>query len=112
MVGVLLQLFNTKSVKLVPTIIDLMPPRPLKLSLGDEPSIEEMTEALKGMPNRKAVGPDGLPAELPKNRPGFAQCFHSVPVSVWVTGEVPQQWKYAMIKVLHRRRTELIATAT
>ena len=32
------KLLNTTSQKLDPTIIDLLPPRPLKLSLGDEPS--------------------------------------------------------------------------
>ena len=41
-------LLNTKSLKLDPTVIDLLPPRPLKLSLGDESSMDEMTEALKG----------------------------------------------------------------
>ena len=37
---------NTKSLKLDPTIIDLLLPRPLKLSLYDEPYVDEMTEAL------------------------------------------------------------------
>ncbi len=57
-----------------------------------------MTEAPKGMPNWKAVGPDGLPAELLKiDHPAFAQCFHNILVNVWLTGEVPQQWKDAII---------------
>ena len=67
------KLLNTTSQKLDPTIIDLLPPRPLKLSLGDEPStMDETTEALKSISNWKAaiiinscsVGPDGLPAEV------------------------------------------------
>ena len=87
---------NTKSLKLDATIIDLVPPRPPKLSLEDEPSMDEMTEALRGKSNLKAVGPDGLPAELLKiDHPAFAQCFHNILVNVWVTGEVPQQWKDA-----------------
>ena len=57
---------NTKSIKLDPTIIDLLQPRPLQLSLGDEPSMDDMTEVIKGVPNWKAGGPDGLPAELLK----------------------------------------------
>ena len=91
---------NTGSLKIDPTIIYLYPPRPLEVSLGDEPSIDEMTEVIKGMPNWKAVGPDGLPAEVLKlDHPEFVQCFHSIIVNVWKTGEVPQQWKDA-IKVL------------
>ena len=67
--------------------------------------MDEMTEALKGMSNWKAVGPDGLPAELLKiDHPAFAQCFHNILVNVWLTGEVPQQWKDAIIKVLHKKK--------
>ena len=84
--------------------LDLLPPRPSKLSLEDEPSMDEMAEALKGMSDWKAVGPDGLPAELLKmDHPSFAQCFHNILVNVWVTGEVLQQWKDAIIKVLHTK---------
>ena len=86
------KLLNTKSLELDPTIIDLLSPRPLKLSLGDGPSMDEMTEALKGRSNLNAVGPDGLPAELPKiNHPTFAQCFQNLLANVWVTGGAPQQ---------------------
>ena len=80
--------WNTKSLKLDPTVIDLLPPRPPKLSLEDEPSV---TGALKGVSNWKAVGSDGLPAELLKiDHPVFAQFFHNILGSVWFTG-VPQQ---------------------
>ena len=98
-------LLNTESLKLDPAIIDLLPPRPLGVSLGVEPSVDEMTEIIKGMPSWKAVGPDGLPAELLKlDHPEFVHCFHSILVNVWITGEVPQQWKDVIIKVLHRKK--------
>ena len=59
--------------KLLNTIIKLLPPRPLQLSLEDDPSMNKMTEALEGMSNWKAVGPDGLPAELQNiDQPAFA----------------------------------------
>ena len=49
-----------------------------------------MTEALEGMSNWKAVGPDGLPAELLKNdHLAFAKCFHNILVSG--KQEFPQQ---------------------
>ena len=65
------------------------------------------------MTNRKAVAPDGLPAELLKfladegelNTLGI---FHDIIVAVWRGGGVPQQRKYSTIKVLHKKndRTE------
>ena len=58
--------------------------------------MDEITEALEGMSNSKAVGPDGLPAELLKiDHPAFAQYFHNILANVWITGEVLHQWKYA-----------------
>ena len=61
------------SLKLDPTITELFSPQPLELSLGDEPSMDEMAEAInKSMPNWKAVGPEGLPAGLPQlDQPHF-----------------------------------------
>ena len=67
--------------------------------------MDEMTEAHKGMSTWKAVGPDGLPPELLKIlHPGFAQCFHNILVNIWLTGEAPQDWKDAIIKVLHIKK--------
>ena len=94
-----------KSLNLDPTIIDLLPTRLLKLSLGDELSMDKMTEALQGMSNWKAVGPVCLSAELLKlDLPAFVQCFHGIRVKFWVTGEVSQQWKDATIKILHKKK--------
>ena len=30
--------------------------------------------------------------------------FHDIIVAVWMTGEVPQEWKDATIKVLHKKK--------
>ena len=69
----------------------------------NHPWTDEMTEVIKGMSSWKAVGPDGLPAELPTlGHPELIQCFHNMLVKVWITGEVPQQSKYA-IKALHEK---------
>ena len=70
--------------------------------------MDEMTEAFKGMPNWKAVGPDGLPAELLKtDHPALSQCFHNILVNAWVTGELPQQWNDAIVKVLHKKKDRI-----
>jgi len=98
-------LLNTKSPKLDPTILERFPTRPVALSLGDEPTMIEMTEAIRSMANEKAVGPDSLPAELLKlDDPDILQHFHSILLAVWREGEVPQQWKDATIKVLHKKK--------
>ena len=58
------------------------------------------------MPNRKASGPDGLPAErLNIDHPAFVQCFdNNILVNVWVLGEVLQHWKIAILKVLQNTK--------
>ena len=61
---------------------------------------------MKAMANEKAVGPDGLPAELLKL--GLQQDrtilleFHRLTTLIWREGKVPQQWKDAVITVLHK----------
>ena len=67
--------------------------------------MDEMTEALKGMSNWNAVGRDDLLAEVLKlDHPALAQCFRNILENVWLTGEVSQQWKYAIIKPLHKTK--------
>ena len=61
------------------------------------------------MANGEAVGPDGLPAELLKVLADEEELntlgkFHDIVVVVWRGGGVPQQWKYATIKVLHKKK--------
>ena len=85
--------------------MDPLPPRPLEVSFGDEPSLNETMRVIKAVPTWKALGPDDLPAELLKlDHPEIIQCFHHILANVWITGEVPQQWKYATIKVLHKKK--------
>ena len=62
---------------------------------------------MKAMGNEKAVGPDRLPAELLKlelqqNRTTLLE-FHRLTTLIWREGKVPQQWKDAVITVLHKK---------
>ena len=98
-------LLNRKSPKLDLTITVLFPQRPLAPSLGVEPTMNDMMGVIWGLPGWKAVGPDSLPAEVLKlDHPEFIRYFHNLLVNVWSTGEVPQQWKDATIKVLHKKK--------
>ena len=63
----------------------------------------EMRGAIRSMANEKTVGPDSV--ELLKlDDPDILQQIHSILSAVWREGEVPQQWKDATIKVLHKKK--------
>ena len=93
---------------LVPSIVDKLkqwlPCRPL----DDVPSRYEVTEAIRALANRKTVEPDCLPAELLKVLADQGENtlgkFHDIIVAVWRGGSVPQQWKDATIKVIHKKK--------
>ena len=98
-------LLNTKSPKLDPANSDLFPQRPLAPSLGVELTTNEMIAVIRGMPNWKAVGPDSLPSELLEiDHLEFIRYFHNLVINVWRTGDAPQQWVYATIKALHKKK--------
>ena len=60
------------------------------------------------MANAKAVGPDDLPVELLKleisHDPTVLREFDRVIKLVWHQREVPQRWRDAVIKVLHKKK--------
>ena len=97
-------LLNSKSDKLRLDIIE----GPITHALGVEPTENELIEALRSMANAKAVGPDKLPVELLKLRinldPTVLREFHRVIKLVWHQREVPQRWRDAVIKCLHKNK--------
>ena len=99
-------LLNYKSDMLDSDIPKRLPQQPVASALGIEPTEEEIATAIKAMANEKAVGPEGLPAELLKL--GLQQDrsilleFHRLATIIWREGKVPQQWKDAVITVLHK----------
>ena len=102
------KLLNTKSQTLDPSIVDELKQWPPCRPLDDVPSRYEAEEAIRALANRKAVGADGLPAELltvladeGENTLGK---FHDIVVAVWRGGGVPQRWKDATIKVLYKKK--------
>ena len=102
-------LLDTTSAALNRTIIECLSQKPTVLSLGDPPVVSETKNALRSMANGKAMGPDELPAELVKlglsdSSHEILLAFHDMIVAVWMTGEVPQEWKDATIKVLHKKK--------
>ena len=103
------KLLNTKSPTLDPSMVDELKPWPPCRPLDDVPSGYEVEEAIQALAIRKAAGPDGLPAELLKVLADEGEFntlgnFHDIIVAVWRGGDVPQQWKDAAIKVLHKKK--------
>ena len=90
-----------------PDIPKRLPQQPVTSALGIEPTEEEIATVMKAMANEKAVGPDGLLAELLKL--GLQQDriilleLHRLTTLIWREGKVPQQWKDAVITVLHKK---------
>ena len=78
-----------------PGIPKRLPQQPDASSLGIDLTEEEISTAMKAMANEKAVGPDGLPAELLKL--GLQQDrtilleFHRLTTLIWREGKVRQQ---------------------
>ena len=111
-------LLNTTSAALNRTIIEGLSPKPAALSLGDPPVVPVVNPTEKvqrSMANDKAMGLDELPAELLRLSDSSHEIFlayHGVIVAVWMTGEMPQEWKDATIKVVHKKndRTECATT--
>ena len=100
-------LLNSKSDMLDPDIPKRLPQQPVASAFGIEPTEEEITTTMKALAKEKAVGPDGLPAELLKL--GLQQDqtilleLHRLTTLICHEGKVPQQWKDAVITVLHKK---------
>ena len=100
-------LLNSKSDMLDADIPKRLPQHPVASALGIEPTEEEIATAMKATANAKAVGPDGLPAELLKlglqQDRTIVRELHRLTILIWRQGKVPQQWKYVVITVLHKK---------
>ena len=70
--------------------------------------MQELTDAIHSFANRKTIRPDGVSVELFKitlnGDPALRRRLLDIAVRVWRRGEVPQQWKDAIIMVLHKKK--------
>ena len=101
-------LLNSKSDQLRLDVIEELPRWPITPALGVEPTEIELIGALRSMANANAVGPDELPVELLKlginHDPTALREFRRMITRVWHQREVPQRWRDAVIKVLHKKK--------
>ena len=101
-------LLNAKSPRLDPNIAEGLDQWAEIMPLGVQPTIQELTDAIRSLANGKGVGPDGVSIELFKitldGDPALRRRLLDVVVRIWRGTEVPQQWKYAIIVVLHNKK--------
>ena len=74
--------------------------------------MQELIDAIRSLANGKAVGPDGVSVELFKltlnGDPALRRRLLDIVLRIWRRGEVPQQWKYTITMVLHKRRDRTV----
>ena len=105
-------LLNAKSPRLDPNIAEGLDQWLENMPLGVQPTMQELTDAIRSLANGKSVGPDGVSVELFKitlnGDPALRRRLLDIVVRIWRGGEVPQQWKDAIIMILHKKedRTE------
>ena len=101
-------LLNAKSQRLDPNIAEGLHQWRKNMPLGVQPTMQELKDAIRSLANGKAVGPDGVPVELFKialnGDPALRRRLLDIVVRIWRKGEVPQQWKDAIIMVLHKKK--------
>ena len=104
-------LLNAKSPRLDPNIAEGLDRWPETMPLGVQPTMQELTDAIRSLENRKPVGPDGVSVELFKitlnGDPAMRRRLIDIVVHTWRRGEVPQQRKYAIIRVLHKKKDRI-----
>ena len=74
--------------------------------------MQELTDAIRSLANAKAAGPDGVFVELFKitlnGDPALRPRLLDIVNRIWRWGEVPQQWKDAIIMVLHKKGSDRV----
>ena len=78
------------------------------MSLGVQPTMQELIGAIWSLANGNAVGPDGVSVELFKitlnGDPALHRRRFDIVVRISRGGGVPQQWKYVITMVLHKKK--------
>ena len=99
---------NTKSPRLDPNIAESLDQWPENMPPGVQLTMQELTDAICSLANGKAVGLDGVSVELFKitlnGDPALRRRLLDIVIRIWRGGEVSQQWKDAIIMVLHKKK--------
>lgn len=76
--------------------------------LVEEPTPEEVTNAIGRLKNNKAPGNDTIPAECLKyGGEIFLKHFHTLILQIWKEEKIPSSWKESVIVPLHKKGDKL-----
>ena len=88
-----------------PTLENEIPQLPVMCELDDEPSIEELREAIEDLSIGKSTGSDNIPAEILKyNRDTITPHLHQLLLACWKHKEIPQNMRDANIITLYKNK--------
>ena len=106
-------LLNPKSPRLDPNIPESLDQwtENMSLLIGVKHTVQELTDTIRSSANGKSVGPDGISVELFKiglnGNPALRRRLLDIDVRIWRDGEMPQQWKDAILEVIHKKKKGL-----
>ena len=88
-----------------PELDQALPSLPVISELDDEPTKQELLEALNSLPSGKATGEDNIPAEvLKENSEVLLQHLHSLLLQCWRQQEIPHKMRNAKIVTLYKNK--------
>jgi len=95
------------------SIADQLPQLPIMSELDTIPSIEEISAAENNLKDNKALGPDGIPAEIFKYGGNLLlRRLHSFNSNAWASNILPTQWKDANIILIYKKKGDRLSVAT
>lgn len=80
-------------------VINLITQQPIKQSLCDTPTLDEVKKAILRMKSNKAAGPDGIPAEIYKyGGEKLQEQLHQLIIKIWAEEKRPPEPKNANMR--------------
>ena len=69
-----------------------------------ELTLSEFNKAVAKLPNHKAVGPDGIPAEVIKSCPAVRRCLFTIIQSIWKEEKLPDSFALARFTMIYQKK--------
>ena len=84
--------------------VEKLPQLPVKCQLDDPPTLGEVATAISAMKNGKAVGPDGIPAEVYKAAgTDLVEKLHVLFTRIWEEDIIPSDFRDALIVKIFKK---------
>ncbi|KAE8299947.1 hypothetical protein D5F01_LYC00071 [Larimichthys crocea] len=84
--------------------LEQLPQQPIIENMGEPPSLEEVQDAIKKMKYNKAAGPDGIPADVPKEGgPDLHRHIHALLLKIWQQEKILAQLRNALVVSIFKK---------